>query len=1188
MAYDLGTAHGKIELEYTGRSAVDRAEADMHRLGDGSKDTDGELKKLGKTLRQVFSSAGQIAKFSAIGVAFIEAGAAAGNLVVELLGMVPALTSILSLSSALPGAFIGIAAGVGVLKASFAGIQDAIKAAFDTKHPEKFNETLKNLSPSAQDFAKAVKASSDGLRVYQQSIQEAFFSSAHLADEVPRLVGGLSQIHPQLIGLAKLFGDTARQVVNFGASADSITFVQRSIQTFRDALAEVTPNIVPILSGLRAVGTVGLPLLTQLGSAVGTLAGKFADWLNAIASDGRLQQWIDTALATLRTLGSIVTNLGTVFFNLFKIAGDTGANFLNTLDRLAGSMEAFTSSASGQAALTSLFTGLAAVAQQLTPVITTLVGALAGALGPAIATIATTLGPALLQVVEELAPAFAPLATAIADLVTALTPILPPLAQLIALLAEGLAAGVTALTDELGPLIGVLAQGLSGAITALLPAFQAFAPFLGQAAIFGAQLAEAFTPLVPLMVQFAEALGGSLIDNLPMLVQASEQLAPAVLQLATSFAELAQVALPLIIAALPTVVGAIVTVSSAISGLVTFILTVIGAFLSFGATLVGAVASVVAFGQGVINGIQSAMSTAISFVSNAISAIINFFATLPGRVIAAISGFVSGFPSITQATMNRAAFAVGAAIGTIISFFASLPGRAVAAAASLGGRIAALARAAVAAMGAAVRAGVSNTVAFFQALPGRAASAISSLPGRISSLASSAMSRLTSAVRSGVSSAVSAMGTLVGRCVSAISGFAGALAAAGRDAVAGLVNGIRSGVGAAAAAARSLGASVLSGIKSTLKIGSPSKEMALIGRFINQGLINGLTGTSKQVQAAANKIANMVADAYSDKLISKRTRNSVLSVIAKTNKQLQSLVAQSTSVAARLKTAQANLTTMQTAYAKAAADAAKNVQDSFDLVRPGEVFINIEVLKRRFAAAVSTAQQFAKDMATLTKRGLSKELLQQLADAGASAGGAMAKALAKSSDSDLKQLNNLQGQLNTAATSVGKVTADALYGAGVRAAQGLVNGLASQEKNIEQLMANIANRMAGTIRKALKIHSPSRVMEQVGKFIGQGLLDGILAMVKQVEAAGAELARSAIAPTLGLTGAAGLTGPVRAAAATTAGAIGAAAGVVVNQTVNALPGMSAKAVGDYSVSKIRFAVQGVSAALPAPLPQGVS
>lgn len=1150
MSYDLGTAHGTIELEYNGRGAAARAEHDMDSVSKKGKKTETDLKNLQKAFAGFGKGLLTLGKFGAIAIGLTQLGASAANAAIQVAGMVPALTSLLSLSSALPGLLIGGAAAVGVLKASFAGVGDAITSAFSTKATDvkKFQESLKNLAPAAADFAKAVQSNAPALKNFQKTIQQTFFANSGLADSVPKLVAAFTSLRGPVYGLAGDFGRTTRELTGFATNAKTVKFVQDSVEAFRKALLLVTPSIVPILEGLRGVGAIGLPLLARLGGAVSGVATNFADWLTAIASDGRLQTWIDTALKTLQTLGSIAKNVGSILTSVFQAAGDSAGGLLNNIATVTGGFATFLKTTEGAAAIRSLFTGIGQVASALTPVLTTLVGALAGALGPALAALAKGTGPILLQVVQALAPAFKPLAAGIVAVLNAVTPLLGPIGTLVGLLAKLVGGALSSIAAQLGPVIALFAGAFTDALNTLAPVLdQVVSQGLPLAAQAGTALLQAFTPLAPILVQLASAFAAALLDNMPQIISLIQQLIPTISQFATALSGNLGAALTALIPLIPTLVSAFVTFITVFYTVEGALLKVYTAFLNF-ATFMGTVPGLIGSALSSLGGIiASVFNSVVSFLGGAINGIVGFFSALPGRVGAAMAALPGAVVSVIASMAKSAAFTFGAAIGTLVTFAYNAPGRIRAGFSAL---ISAIGNVAVSAWNAAKNAfnsGIAAVVGFAKSLPGRVASAISSLRSTIPAVAKAAWSAVKSAFSSGISAAVSLARSLPGRIKSAVGSLSSLLAGAARDAVAGFVNGIRSGVGAAAAAARSLGSSVLSGIKSTLKINSPSKEMIKIGndgvvggltkgmskgmiaarktaatlaRYVVQGYRDGINGSAAQIKAANTRLTNMINDAYAKnskgvRAITKSQKNNALKVIAKGNAQLLKLSAQATSVSARLKTAQSNLAAVQKQYNDTYASAVAKTKDTFNIVNPDQP-ISLELSQANLKKAVADAKAFAANIQTLSKRGLNKDLLQQLVDAGATDGGAMAKALAGASTATIKQFNSLQGQLNSAANSVGKTTADALYGAGVKAAAGLVKGLQQQEGAIQKQMDRIAAAMVASIKKALKIKSPSRIMFNLGKFTSQGLLDGIKSLAGDVKAAAQSLATSSIIPTVNL------------------------------------------------------------------------
>lgn len=70
---------------------------------------------------------------------------------------------------------------------------------------------------------------------------------------------------------------------------------------------------------------------------------------------------------------------------------------------------------------------------------------------------------------------------------------------------------------------------------------------------------------------------------------------------------------------------------------------------------------------------------------------------------------------------------------------------------------------------------------------------------------------------------------------------------------------------------------------------------------------------------------------------------------------------------------------------------------------------------------------------------------------------------------DIKKLNSFQSQLGSAANSAGSTTAQAVYGAQIKAAQSTVNALEKTQKAIEKAMATITAGLEKAIKKALDV-----------------------------------------------------------------------------------------------------------------------
>lgn len=206
-----------------------------------------------------------------------------------------------------------------------------------------------------------------------------------------------------------------------------------------------------------------------------------------------------------------------------------------------------------------------------------------------------------------------------------------------------------------------------------------------------------------------------------------------------------------------------------------------------------------------------------------------------------------------------------------------------------------------------------------------------------------------------------------------------------------------------------------------------------------------------------------------------------------------------------------------------------------NITKIGKYGTSPETLIKQLQSDAGRTTEFASMLEQLKGKGLNAQSISEIAQAGIAGGGmATAQSLLSAAPEQIAQINQLEAQLQKSADKAGTVTAEAMYGAGIKAAEGLVRGLTAQQNQIEAAMMKIARAMEASIKKALGIKSPSKLMEPIGDFAFQGVEQG---WVK----------RAAAGNTL-LSGAAGvrmrpalLPGAARAVAAPTAGA-----GVIVN------------------------------------------
>lgn len=110
----------------------------------------------------------------------------------------------------------------------------------------------------------------------------------------------------------------------------------------------------------------------------------------------------------------------------------------------------------------------------------------------------------------------------------------------------------------------------------------------------------------------------------------------------------------------------------------------------------------------------------------------------------------------------------------------------------------------------------------------------------------------------------------------------------------------------------------------------------------------------------------------------------------------------------------------------------------------------------------------------------------------------------------------LSGQISAITTAANNITAgidDALAvlpghmeAAGYNGGAGLYNGLAEWSGTLYSLASSIAYNISSTIRAALQVKSPSKVMEKIGGFVGEGLEIGLAESASGIYAAAEKIA----------------------------------------------------------------------------------
>ncbi|HHR1927742.1 TPA: tape measure protein, partial [Listeria monocytogenes] len=344
----------------------------------------------------------------------------------------------------------------------------------------------------------------------------------------------------------------------------------------------------------------------------------------------------------------------------------------------------------------------------------------------------------------------------------------------------------------------------------------------------------------------------------------------------------------------------------------------------------------------------------------------------------------------------------------------------------------------------------------------------------------------------------------------------------GSDFASGYVNGILSGMGAVGEAAASLASKALAAVQKKQNSHSPSKETTKLGGDFGTGyslgiasktkavnkaasnLVAGALGTESQIKKLSNTLKDKISSAIDAGLHSKnkssgqlkqaKALNSIEGYIVQQTNRLAATAKKRDKVVAQLKAANtkmADLTKQSKEYAASITEKMQSYGSISNVDPENPQSIQAEMQKR-----LKEIKDFQANVEKLRKKGVSKDIINDILEAGVENGSSYAQALAKSDAKTIKAINSTQNQINSASKSMGNTAANAMYSAGINAAKGLISGLNSQKKQLEKTAKSIANTITNSVKKALKIHSPSRVAIELGKFFTGGLGNGVLAGAK--------------------------------------------------------------------------------------------
>lgn len=368
-------------------------------------------------------------------------------------------------------------------------------------------------------------------------------------------------------------------------------------------------------------------------------------------------------------------------------------------------------------------------------------------------------------------------------------------------------------------------------------------------------------------------------------------------------------------------------------------------------------------------------------------------------------------------------------------------------------------------------------------------------------------------------------GELIWRAIQSYFDFYRKMGEFGLRLVQGLWNGINDAVGWIIEKIKGFGLSILDGIKSIFGIASPSKETTKIGKYLTEGLANGMTDpdATGKVKNAAKKVGKTTKDALKSAMsdlkdVSQGIKDAIAGALDSVRDQItavsdeiyEALEATLTATEDMVASAQDKVDDMSGTFEdlrREARDFSNQIRDSIrsffslaDAANPDSGKGLIENLRDQ----VQQATAFSQQVKQLRALGLNQSSLDEIIGAGVAQGSKIAAAVLSGGSSAISEINSLESKLREEASNLGDLFAEDRFGAELAksranldyAVQSLNAATRSRDAIVTQIteFRKRTDAILGRSTSALKT-----AVEEMQKAIGpQGLVgavSGIMAVI---------------------------------------------------------------------------------------------
>jgi hypothetical protein len=304
---------------------------------------------LGSALGDVFQSnigSGLLSTLGGLASTLALISAIGTPLIATLFGLGNSLAPLVGLLGAIPGLATGALATLAPLVIALQGMGDAISA-MTSGDLQKFNDSLKKLSPSAAAFVRELKTLMPIFHEIKRSVQEAFFSQfvGDLSKTLHALQGPLTA---GLSNVAFALGSVVSQILKFAGTERFVTFIADLFSSVSDGINKNGPVLVHFLDAMIALADASLPAITVFLDGLAAGADSLSTKLQKSVKDGSFQRFLDNAFKTLKDVLALTGQLLGLLKDMFGTTDKSGKTFLQDITEVIRKLRTFFESDKGK------------------------------------------------------------------------------------------------------------------------------------------------------------------------------------------------------------------------------------------------------------------------------------------------------------------------------------------------------------------------------------------------------------------------------------------------------------------------------------------------------------------------------------------------------------------------------------------------------------------------------------------------------------------------------------------------------------------------------------------------------------------------------------------------------------------------------------------------------------------------